>query len=152
MHQLDNYTQKEIWKDIKGHEGHYQVSNLGRVKSLDRIVVCLKRGSYHVKEKVLSIVWDKFGYGRVGLSKDERTIQIVVHRLVAIAFIPNPKNYPIVMHKVESNPCNNNVDNLMWGTYKMNTHDMISKKRTNYANGEKSSMYGKREVLIRYLA
>ena len=77
----------EIWKEIEGYEGLYEVSNLGNVKSLN------KR-----KGRILKPIKDHFGYLRVNLYNSEYKIH-KVHRLVAEAFIPNPNNYPIINHK-----------------------------------------------------
>ena len=99
---------EEIWKDIEGYEGLYQVSNLGRVKSLRRNII--------LKNKI-----ESNGYERVVLSTNNNPKDYSVHRLVAIAFIPNPNNYPIVNHKDE-NRTNNCVDNLEWCTQKYNVN------------------------------
>lgn len=103
----------EIWRDVIGYEGLYQVSNYGRVKSLN----------YHggKKEKVLKPGKDRCGYLYVVLCKEGSHKKYKVHRLVAQAFIPNPNNYPCVNHKDE-NKTNNCVDNLEWCTYKYNTN------------------------------
>lgn len=102
---------KEIWKDIQGYENLYQVSSMGRVKSLN-----YKRTG---KERILNPQKDKNNYLKVSLSKEEKIKQYFVHRLVAQAFIPNPDNLPQVNHKDE-NPNNNCVDNLEWCTQKYN--------------------------------
>lgn len=104
---------KEIWKDIPGWEGLYQVSNTGKVKSLN----------YHNTSEENYIKPEKIrrGYLRVGLSKNNKKIRYLVHRLVAEAFIPNPNNYPQVNHKDE-NPVNNSVDNLEWCDAKYNAN------------------------------
>lgn len=113
---------KEEWKDIKGYEGLYQVSNMGRVKSLDRY---RKNGIDEnnicfIKGKILSPAKQKdSGYMFVSLSKNRKTKGFRVHRLVAEAFIPNPNKYKCVNHKDE-NKQNNKVDNLEWCTYKYN--------------------------------
>ena len=92
---------KEIWKDCKGYEGLYQVSNLGRVWSV-------KTQSY------IYGGWDKDGYIRVHLTaKNGKTKIEKVHRLVALVFLDNPNNYPVVNHKDE-NKQNNSVENLEW--------------------------------------
>ena len=114
---------KEIWKDIKEYEGHYQVSNLSRVKSI-------KFG----KERILKPVTDRHGYSIVGLWKNNKQKTYKVHRLVAEAFIPNPYNLPQVNHKDE-NPLNNNVNNLEWCNSKYNCNfgtriERISKRRS----------------------
>ena len=96
---------EEMWKDIAGYEGKYQVSNLGNVKSLKT-----NRNLYYSKSKK---------YLRVGLSKNGIRKGYSIHRLVAQAFLPNPKNKPCINHK-DCNGHNNRVDNLQWCTYKEN--------------------------------
>jgi hypothetical protein len=118
----------EIWKDIEGFEGLYQVSNLGRVKSLERKAT-FGRSWLIVKEKILKNKGKEGHYHCVNLYNNiVKNYRRDVHRLVAIAFIPNPNNYPLVMHK-DDNKHNNSVDNLIWGTHKMNTQDMLRKNR-----------------------
>lgn len=98
---------KEVWKDIKGFEGRYQVSNLGRVKSL-----CYHNGT---SERILRQRNNLSGNPIVNLYKkgsDKGTLK-TVHRLVAEQFIPNENNFPMINHKDE-NPKNNNVRNLEW--------------------------------------
>ena len=95
----------EEWRDIKGYEGKYQVSNLGRVKSLGN--------NKSKKEKILDPKSNMYGYKEVRLSKEGKRKPYKVHRLVAIYFIPNPNNYKEVNHKDE-NKQNNRIDNLEW--------------------------------------
>ena len=101
----------EIWKDIEGYEGLYQISNLGRVKSLNYN----KRGF----ERILKNKTGSRGYFNVNLSKDGKSKNINVHRIVATHFIPNPDNLPQVNHKDE-NKQNNCVENLEWCTAEYN--------------------------------
>lgn len=109
---------QEIWKDIKGYEGLYQVSNLGRVKSVERITKRFnghKICEYNEKEKILKHNLNKKSYATIGLCKDGKERKYKVHRLVAETFIPNPDNLPQINHKDE-NKLNNNVNNLEFCT------------------------------------
>lgn len=110
---------EEEWRDIKGYEGLYQISSKGQVKSLAR--PCKGFGDYYAKERIKKISRDGVGYCRVALSKNGKKKHILVHRLVAKAFIPNPDNLPEVNHKDE-NKENNYVDNLEWCTPKYNSN------------------------------
>ena len=103
----------EIWKDIKGYEGEYLVSNTGKVKSIK------KRFGTLNQETILkpATIWT--GYLRVGLVKDKKPKSIFVHRLVAQAFIPNPENKPIINH-INGDRTDNRVENLEWCTQKEN--------------------------------
>lgn len=107
----------EQWKDIQGYEGLYQVSNLGRVKGIDRISA---NGS-HLKEKILSQKHTTKGYLRVIFCKNNKVKYFLVHRLVAEEFILNPNNLPQVNH-IDENKTNNQVDNLAWVTSKENAN------------------------------
>jgi len=100
---------EEIWVDIKGFEGFYQVSNLGNVKSL------LNR--YKNTKQVFNLVQEissKYGHRRVQFSKPVRK-RLLVHRLVAEAFIENPENKPQINH-IDNDPSNNRVSNIEWCT------------------------------------
>lgn len=92
----------EIWKDIKGYEGDYQISNLGRVKSLK-----------YKKERILKYFFDKDGYKNLTLTKNGKAKKKKIHRLVAECFIKNPFNKPDVNH-IDLDKSNNNVSNLEW--------------------------------------
>ena len=119
--------ENEIWKDVKGYEGYYQVSNMGRVKSM-RVLKTPKNGVKCRKNAFLSTktTHDK-QYVLVALCRDGEKKQIQVHRLVAEAFIPNPKNLPCVNHKDE-NPSNNWVGNLEWCTQGYNIQYSLERK------------------------
>lgn len=99
---------QEVWKDIPGFEGAYQVSNLGRIKSFM---------AKHVKGKpdeyILKLPLANNGYYQVYLYNGKTKRKLLVHRIVAMAFIENPNNLPQVNHKDE-NRLNNCVDNLEW--------------------------------------
>ena len=107
---------KEIWKDIEGFEG-YQVSNMGRVKSLGRLVE-RKTTNMIIQTRILKPSIN-MGYHYVCLQKDKKSYFHAVHRLVGNAFIPNPDGLPCINHKDE-NPSNNLVNNLEWCTSSYN--------------------------------
>jgi hypothetical protein len=109
----------EIWRDIEGYEGLYQVSNMGRVKSLERNVVKGKGGLYKIEEKILKSGKHSGGYLYVCLYNEGKIKYYTIHRLVANAFIPNPNNFPQVNHKDEDKT-NNRVENLEWCDRKYN--------------------------------
>lgn len=110
----------ELWKDIKGYEGHYQISNLGRVKSLARNVYNQDGTFSRVKnENIKKNKLSKDGYYSVTLSVNGKSSTFLVHRLVAIAFVDNPYNYSEVNHK-DLNRGNNKCDNLEWCNHKEN--------------------------------
>lgn len=107
---------QEIWKDVPEYEGVYQVSNLGNVRSLN----------YNNKGKTANISQHihKTGYLNVILCKNSEKKTKSVHRLVALAFLPNPNGYQCVNH-IDANKANNNVGNLEWCTHKQNTAHAI---------------------------
>lgn len=101
----------EIWKDIEGYEGLYQISNLGNVKSLNY--------NHTGLEKRLKPQKSNKGYLRIELCKNGKKKKFSIHELVADTFIENPNNLPCVNHKDE-NKINNNVENLEHCTYSYN--------------------------------
>ena len=112
--------QDEVWKDIEGYEGVYQVSTCGNIKSLAKPRKNGNSRCYIQKEKLLKQSFTSTGYKKVELYKDGKRKSFKVHRLVAIAFIPNPDNKPEVNH-IDGNKINNNIDNLEWVTSSENT-------------------------------
>ena len=118
----------EEWRDIAGYEGLYQVSNLGRVKSLDRYVPHKTFGKKFCKGCLMATHTNNAGYATVNLCKGNQYKSIDVHRLVAEAFIPNPNNLEVVNHKDE-NKKNNLVENLEWCTETYNNSYGTCRKR-----------------------
>lgn len=116
----------EVWKDIQEYEGFYQVSSLGRIRSLNRIVRN-RLGFTMAKGKVLAGV-SRNGYLRVQLFKEGKWKNYPIHRLVAIAFLDNPNSMPEVNHKNE-NKEDNRVDNLEWCDRKQNCNYGTRTKR-----------------------
>jgi hypothetical protein len=121
---------EEIWKDVKGFEGLYQVSNMGRVRSLDRWT--LNERPRFIKGRMLNPYMNKYkGYLRISLSDGHRNRKhYEVHRLVALHFVPGYKEGLVVNHKNEVKT-DNRAENLEWCTcqYNLNYSDIIAWKR-----------------------
>lgn len=116
---------EEIWKDIPGYEGLYQVSNLGRVKSLNTIINCKGANGIDThlrKGRVLKQCLDSKGYYFVGLSKNSIVKFKRIHKLMMDVFVPNVNKLPCINHK-DGNKLNNTLDNLEWCTYSWNTKE-----------------------------
>lgn len=126
----------ETWKDIEDYCGCYQVSNLGRIKSLDRLIW---NGVKYIQilGRIKKTKTDVKGYEVVVLSKNGREKVVKVHRLVATAFIPNDMKLPQVNHR-DGNKRNNCVDNLEWCTNKENSDHAIRTGLANYETWMKS--------------
>lgn len=121
----------EVWKDIPEYENLYQVSNLGRVRSLDRTVY--NNGGEELRKGTI-LKGGKTGrnskYHYVGLSKDGKVTNKYIHRLVAEAFIPNPENKPTVDH-LNRDTNNNTLVNLRWATYDLQVTNRNNKNIQN---------------------
>ena len=136
---MENYNiKKEIWKDVEGFEGLYQVSDRGRVKSLNRVVSYGDR-HYTIREKIKKGTIKSRGsqkgggYVVVSLYKDNKSHMNYVHRLVAKAFILNVDNKLTVNHK-DGDKTNNNIENLEWMTYAENNEHAYMTGLTTYEN------------------
>lgn len=116
--QLELNFQEEIWKPIEGYEGLYDVSSLGNIKNI-------------ITYRILKPVRNGYGYLRVFLRKNNKTFTLKVHRLVALAFIPNPKNKPQINHK-NGIKSDNKVSNLEWSTAKENSKHSFKILKNNY--------------------
>lgn len=103
---------EEVWKDIPGYVGYYQVSNLGRVRSLSRIVA-RKTGSLFINGKLLKQYNTNKGRLEVHLCRNGKWVHWLVHRIVATTFLPNPHNLPQINH-LNGDPRDNRLDNLEW--------------------------------------
>jgi NUMOD4 motif/HNH endonuclease len=133
---------QEIWRDINGYEGLYQVSNLGNVRSLDRTIKHYT-GSVSVLNGRLKSKSNSRGYLIVGLCKNGRLKSLKVHRLVAEAFIPNPENKPEVNH-LSGNKSDNNIDNLTWATPSENIYHA---HKTGLNKGSHLGLFGSKNSL-----
>ena len=138
----------EIWKDIKGYEGIYQISNLGRVKSLERKVNHSKHGKQLINEKILSHGTDNIGRKGVVLCKRGNKKNFRVHQLVAMAFLNHkPNGHILVVDHIDNNPSNNNLSNLQIISCRENNNKDKKKKSSKYRNVYKRKN-GKYRVLI----
>ena len=125
---------EEIWKDIEGYEGLYQVSNIGRVKSLttgNLKALTLFKNSYH----------------KLVLYKHNKQSTFYIHQLVAKAFIHNPDN-KITINHIDGNKLNNNVNNLEWTTYLENmTHAIKNNLINNVGESNRGSKLSESQVI-----
>lgn len=133
---------QEVWRNIRGYEGIYQVSNLGRIKSLERFFIKNRRGggnrmAVHQPEKIRFPSHDKDGYLKISFWSNGIATYNTVHRVVAIYFLNNDNGYPQVLHK-DDNPNNPRWDNLEWGTQSKNIQDAANKGRG--FRGDKNGM------------
>lgn len=132
--------ENEIWKDIVGYEGLYQVSNIGRI-ARNGFSYCSPYSGYITENRRFIIGANKDGYRQVKLYKNGEGKFFMIHRLEMIAFVPNLENKPYVNHK-NSIRCDNRKDNLEWSTEKENSGHAHttnkSKRRFLMPNGEDS--------------
>ena len=129
----------EIWKNVKDYEEFYQVSNLGRVKSLARDVYYQNGTIHRIKEKILAPALNNCGYANVNLCKNGKMKNITVHRLVAEAFLPNPENKSQINHKNEVKT-DNVVENLEWcdAFYNVNYGTRTQRQKQTFKDNWKS--------------
>lgn len=142
----------EIWRPLLGYEGLYEISNLGEVKSLPRAVRSVgsakKEYLIHRKEKILSKIIDSNGYIQVTLTKNKISKLTLVHRIIALAFIPNPENKRCVNHK-NGIKTDNRVENLEWMTHSENSkHSFQIGLQCNKGENHPSSKLTTKDVLL----
>ena len=149
LEQKENKKEEETWRDIAGYEGLYQVSNKGRVKSLERTFVDKRGYRQYRKGRVLKPSKDGGGYLRVNLfngSGKGKTLS--VHRLVCEAFHENSENKPCVNH-IDENRVNNVASNLEWCTYKENNNHGMHTAKMAKARSKSVGQYTRDGKLIK---
>jgi hypothetical protein len=144
---IPTIMEQETWKDIPGYEGMYQVSSLGRIKSLQRIIMERRTQKQRpITERILKQGKNIKGYYCFAISKEGKLKSICTHRIVAELFIPNPLGLPEVNHKDEIKS-NNRADNLEWCTHHYNIlygtglkrlSDKLTGRQNKYCQGENS--------------
>lgn len=138
----------EVWRDITGYEGYYQVSSEGRVKSLERTFIDKSGRKQTVKERILKPGMDRGGYLIVDLCDGGKRKRFKVHRLVCQAFHDNPENKPCVNH-IDENKTNNAASNLEWSTAKENCNHGTRNERSAKALSKSVGQYTLHGELIK---
>lgn len=138
----------EIWRDIKGYDGLYQVSNEGRVKSVDRVIET-SNGKRLYKGRIITPYEKKNGYYTVDLYNKGKKEKKFVHKLVGDTFIPNPHKYTVVDH-IDGDKQNNNIENLRWCTQQQNNNFELyrSHQKNNKLKSKIVYMYDSNDLLI----
>lgn len=134
---------EEIWKDIPGYEGLYQASNLGRIRSLDRI---RPDKNYKQKGRIMLFHKNHAGYYQLRLSKNGKAKTLRVNRLIALTFIPNRENKDSVNH-INGIRTDNRVENLEWNTMKEQIWHQHKVLNTPYSDMKKCRMNKERKVI-----
>jgi hypothetical protein len=131
---------KEFWKPVPGYEGLYEASNLGNIRSPERITFREKNPlsilKAHNLKPSIQIMPGGYKRYRVNLYKDKKSRTIHWHKIIALTFIPNPLNKPMINH-IDNNPLNNNINNLEWCTNAENLKHSARQGRLN--RGEKNA-------------
>ncbi|MED5492674.1 MAG: NUMOD4 domain-containing protein [Pseudomonadota bacterium] len=130
---------QEIWKPISGYEGLYEVSNLGRVKSLGRMRVTKGGGKSWLPERIKAASSQREGYVSAHLYKNSKMSKRYIHRLVAEAFLANPNSLPQVNH-LDGDKANNAATNLEWCSASDNCRHAVDFEIYQTARGEQSAM------------
>ena len=139
---------KELWKNVVGYEELYQISSMGRVKTIPRTVIDSLGRKQPIKEKIIRVcVCKHTGYPYVSLNKNGKSVKSFIHRLIAEAFIPNPQNLPCVNHKDEDRG-NSVLENLEWCSYSYNnSYGDACKKRKETL---RKSLVGKHKIIYQF--
>lgn len=139
----------EEWKDVKGYEGFYEVSNLGNIKSLDRVIQ-RKTSNMKIKGRQMSQYLGNAGYPMINLCINGKCKRHLVHRIVATAFLPNPLNKGYVNH-IDGNKQNSNLENLEWSTPTENSIHAHEYGLANVSRGEKQHSAKLNEEKVKYI-
>ena len=123
---------REIWKPVVGYEGFYEISSMGRLRSVDRIIIDINGRASLLKGKLVVLTHSLDGYLKVLLSKNGKQRSFKIHRLVAMAFIPNPEGKKFVDH-INAIRDDNRVENLRWVTAKENSRNPVTVENTRIA-------------------
>lgn len=134
---------EERWRQVREWEGLYEVSNMGRVRSLSRWVAA-RDGRKLVEGRILKLVVGRFGYHKVSLQDGIRVKHTNIHRLVAQSFLPGTGE---VVRHLDGDPSNSRVDNLAWGSYKDNEED--KRRHGRVPSGERHHAAVLNETLVR---
>lgn len=141
---------QEVWKSIDGFEGLYEISNLGRVKTCQHVIMRKRGRAYPVPERIIKGSCDTKGYYQVELKKDGKRNIRFIHRLVAEAFIENPEGKKQVNHK-DGDKTNNMAENLEWVTCLENIRHAWEHGLNKPIKGENHGNHVLTEDAVRYI-
>lgn len=130
-------NETELWKDIQGYEGYYQVSNFGRIKSLSRFLNYVDGQVRFMEGKIIQPRICVAGYALLNLHKDGKQLTVQVHRVVALHFLERT-SFELIVHHIDEDRLNNKVENLEWVSRSFNTLYGDSPKKI--ANSKKKSI------------
>lgn len=139
-------TLDEIWKPVVGYEGSYEVSDHGRVRSLDRVGPHWRGGTRSISARVLTPSENPRGYLSVHLYKGEKVKVLRVNRLVLMVFVAEPPKGAVGMH-LDNNRKNNHLSNLRWGTHAENIRQRDDEGRNSYGEAQHCAKFTESQVL-----